>query len=76
MREYKKFSLQLPEGWDFPAISVVTGRDLPAITFLARRIVKNFMGGWQIVLVSTAGFSVQNKGIFGWEAKKMCFFTV
>jgi len=74
MREY---SLQLPEGWDFPAISVVTGRDFPAITFLARRIVKKlYMGGWQIVLVSTAGFSVQNKGIFGREAKKMCFFTL
>jgi hypothetical protein len=41
MREY---SLQLPEGWDFPAISVVAGRDFPAITFLAWRIVKKLYG--------------------------------
>ncbi len=42
---------------DFPAVSVFTGRDFPAVAFLARGILKNSMCGRQIVLVLTAGFS-------------------
>jgi hypothetical protein len=38
--------------------------------------LKNSMGSRQIVLVSTAGFSVLNMGIFWREAKKMACFTV
>jgi hypothetical protein len=34
------------------------------------------MGSRQIVLVSTAGFSGLNTGIFWREAKKKAFFTV
>jgi hypothetical protein len=50
-------------------LSVVFGRDFLAVAFLAWGILKNSIGGRQIVLVSTAGFSVLNTGIFMWEAK-------
>jgi hypothetical protein len=51
-----------------------SGRDFPAVAFLAWVIQKNSMGGRQIVLVSTAGFSVLNTGIFWREAKTKRFF--
>jgi hypothetical protein len=58
----QKVSLQRPEGRDFPAVSVVSGRDFPAVAFLASVILK-------MVLVSTAGFSVLNTGIFWRETE-------
>jgi hypothetical protein len=71
----KKISLQRPEGGDFPAVSIVSGRDFPAVAFLAWVILKNSMGGRQIVLVLTAGFSVLNTGIFWREAKTKRLFS-
>jgi hypothetical protein len=53
---------------------VIFGRDFPAVAFLAWGIKKNAMGGRQIVLVSTAGFSVLNMVIFWREAKTKGFF--
>ncbi len=70
-----KVSLQGPEGRDFPTVSVVFGRDFPAVAFLAWGILKNSMGGRQIVLVSTTGFSVLNTGIFWREAKTKRLFS-
>ncbi len=64
-----------PEGWDFPAVSVVSGQDFPAVAFLAWVISKNSMGSRQIVLVSTAGISVLNAGIFWREAKTKRLFS-
>jgi hypothetical protein len=45
------------------------------LAFLAWGILKNSMGGRQIVLVSTAGFSVFNTGIFWREAKTKRLFS-
>jgi hypothetical protein len=64
-----------PEGQHFPAVSVVSGRDFPAVAFLAWAIKKNSMGSRQIVLVSTAGISVHNAGIFWREAKTKRLFS-
>jgi hypothetical protein len=61
---------------DFPAVFVVFGRDFSVVAFLAWGILQNSMGGRQMVLVSTAGFSVLNTGIFLREAKTKAFFTV
>ncbi len=55
---------------DQKAVSVVSGRDFPAVAFLAWVILKNSRSGRQIVLLSRAGFSVLNTGI------KKVFFTV
>jgi hypothetical protein len=71
----KKVSLQRPEGPDFPAVSVVSGQDFPAVAFLAWVILKNSMGGRKIVLVSTAGFSFLNTGIFWRKAKTKRLFS-
>jgi hypothetical protein len=71
------FSGRICSYWkpNFPAASVVSGRDFPAIAFLAWVIKKNCMGSRQIVLVSTAGFSVLNTGIFWREAKTKRLFS-
>jgi hypothetical protein len=61
------------EGRDFPAVSVASGRDFLAVAFLTWVIIKNSIGDRQIVLVSTAGFSVLNTGIFVREAKTKGF---
>ncbi len=73
--DFPALAFQRPEGWDFPAVSVVFGRDFPALAFLAWGIYKNSMGSRQIVLVSTAGFSVLNTGIFWREAKTKRLFS-
>jgi hypothetical protein len=49
--------------------------EFPAVAFLAWVILKNSMGSRQIVLVSTAGFSVLNTGIFWREAKTKRLFS-
>jgi len=69
-------SLQEPEDWDFPAVSVVSGQGFSAITFLAWGIVKNSLGSRQIVLVFTGEFSVLNKEIFCQESRKKASFTM
>jgi hypothetical protein len=74
-RDFLALPFLAPEGRDFPAISVVSGRDFPAVAFLAWVIKKNSMGRRQIVLVSTVGFSVLNKGIFWREAKTKRLFS-
>ena len=57
-RDFLALPFLAPEGRDFPAVSVVSGREFPAVAFLAWVLQKNSMGIRQIVLVSTAGFSV------------------
>jgi hypothetical protein len=57
-RDFLALPFLAPEGRDFPAVSVVSGWDFLAVAFLAWVIKKNSMGSRQIVLVSTAGFSV------------------
>ncbi len=76
-RDFLALPFLAPEGRDFPVVSVVSGRDFPALAFLAWVIKKNSMGSRQIVLVSTAGFSVLNTGIFWREAiTKRLFHSV
>jgi hypothetical protein len=70
-----KVSLQRPEGRNFPAVSVVSGQNFPAVAFLAWVILKNSMGTRKIVLVLTAGFSFLNTGIFWREAKTKRLFS-
>ena len=74
-RDFPALPFLAPEGRDFPAVSVVSGRDFPAVAFLAWVILKNSMGSRQIVLVSTAGISVLNAGIFWREAKTKRLFS-
>jgi hypothetical protein len=74
-RDFLALPFLAPEGRDFPAVSVVSGRDFLAVAFLAWVIKKNSMGSRQIVLVSTAGFSVLNTGIFWREAKTKRLFS-
>jgi hypothetical protein len=58
-RDFLALPFLAPEGRDFPAVSVVSGRDFSR----------------QIVLVSTAGFSVLNTGIFWREAETKRLFS-
>ncbi len=74
-RDFLALPFLAPEGRDFPAVSVVSGRDFTAVAFLAWVILKNCMDSRQIVLVSTAGFSVLNTGIFWREAKTKRLFS-
>jgi hypothetical protein len=74
-RDFLALPFLAPEGRDFPAVSVVSGRDFPAVAFLAWVIKKNSLGSRQIVLVSTAGFSVLNTEIFWREAKAKRLFS-
>jgi hypothetical protein len=75
-RDFPALPFLAPEGREFLTVSVVSCRDFPAVAFLAWVIKKNSMGSRQIVLVSTARFSVLNTGIFWREAKTKRFFTV
>jgi hypothetical protein len=74
-RDFLALPFLAPEGRDFPAVSVVSGQEYPAVAFLAWIIKKNSMGSRQIVLVSTAGFSVLNMGIFWRDAKTKRLFS-
>jgi hypothetical protein len=74
-RDFPALPFLASEGRDFPAVSVVSGRDFLAVAFLAWVIKKNSLGSRQIVLVSTAGFSVLNTGIFWREAKTKRLFS-
>ncbi len=74
-RDFLALPFLAPEGRDSPAVSVVSGRDFLAVAFLAWVIEKNSMGSRQIVLVSTARFSVLNMGIFWQEAKTKRLFS-
>jgi hypothetical protein len=74
-RDFPTLPFLAPEGQDFPAVSVVSGRYFSAVAFLAWVILKNCMGSRQIVLVSTAGISVLNVGIFWREAKTKRLFS-
>jgi hypothetical protein len=71
------FSGLIFSGTRRPGISgpVVSGWDFPAVAFLAWEIKKNSMGSRQIFLVSTAGISVLNAGIFWREAKTKRLFS-
>jgi hypothetical protein len=63
-----------PEGLDFPAVCCFWP-EFSGRSFLAWVIQKNSMGSRQIVLVSTAGFSILNTGIFWREAKTKRLFS-